>query len=254
MGGDLLPAAESLTRSTVEESAGEFLHFFESSLAAIREKDPQRYPQIFLIPGNDDPARGVEILQKKENTGLWKWIHGKKVFWNQFPIYGYACVPPTPYLLKDWERYDVSRFVDPGSIAPEEGWHSASYDANELSRVTIQQELEALTGSDDLTRAVCLFHAPPYQSRLDRAALDGQTIDHVPLDVHVGSIAIQRFIAQRQPMLTLHGHVHESSRLTGEWKETFGRTVALSAAFDGRELALIRFELEAPGQATRELI
>lgn len=254
MGGDLLPAAESMTGLTVEESATEFLRFFETSLEAIRKKNPGQYPQIFLIPGNDDPARGVELLKKREDTGLWKWMHGKKVIWDRYPIYGYACVPPTPFLLKDWERYDVSRYIDPGSTDPIEGWHSVPFDAEILSRVTIQQELEALTDEDDLARAVCLFHAPPYQSKLDRADLDGKSIEYAPLDVHVGSIAIQRFIAQRQPMLTLHGHVHESSRLTGAWKEIIGRTVALSAAHDGRELALIRFELEAPGKATRELI
>ena len=33
-------------------------------------------------------------------------------------------------------------------------------------------------------------------------------IDYAPLDVHVGSIAVRRFIESRAPYLTLHGHVH----------------------------------------------
>ena len=68
---------------------------------------------------------------------------------------------------------------------------------------------------------------PPCDTLLDRAALDEKMIDYVPPDVHVGSIAIQRFIEERQPGLTLHGHVHESARLTGQWQQRFGRTVAL---------------------------
>jgi hypothetical protein len=52
----------------------------------------------------------------------------------------------------------------------------------------------------------------------------------------------------------LHGHVHESARLTGEWRDQLGRTHCLSAAHDGGELALVRFDLESPGQATRALI
>jgi len=32
-------------------------------------------------------------------------------------------VPPTPFLLKDWEKYDVSAYVDPGCVSPEEGYH-----------------------------------------------------------------------------------------------------------------------------------
>jgi Icc-related predicted phosphoesterase len=79
-------------------------------------------------------------------------------------------------------------------------------------------------------------------------------VDHAPLDVHVGSIAVRRFIEERQPLLALHGHVHESSRLTGSWKDRIGRTVCLSAAHDGPELAVVRFDPTRPEAATRELV
>jgi hypothetical protein len=36
--------------------------------------------------------------------------------------------------------------------------------------------------------------------------------------------------------------------------ERIGRTVCLSAAHDGPELALVRFDLDAPSQARRELL
>jgi len=83
--------------------------------------------------------------------------------------------------------------------------------------------------------------------------LDGKRVEHVPLDVHVGSIAIQRFIAGRQPLVTLHGHVHDSARLTGSWRDTIGRTHLFSAAHDGPELALVRFDPDVPENATRDL-
>jgi Icc-related predicted phosphoesterase len=105
-----------------------------------------------------------------------------------------------------------------------------------------------------MKNAVMLFHTPPHKTHLDRAALDGKKIDHVPLDVHVGSIAVRRFIESRQPLITLHGHIHESARLTGFWKDTIGRTRMFSAAHDGPELALVRFSLEHPEDATRQLI
>ena len=105
-----------------------------------------------------------------------------------------------------------------------------------------------------MERVILLVHAPPYQTKLDRAALDGRSVDHAPLDVHVGSIAVRRFIEARQPLLTLHGHVHESARLTGSWRERIGRTHALSAAHDGPELALVRFDPNDPAGATRELL
>jgi Icc-related predicted phosphoesterase len=79
-------------------------------------------------------------------------------------------------------------------------------------------------------------------------------VDHVPLDVHVGSIAIERFLTSRQPLVSLHGHVHESARLTGCWRDKIGRCHAFTAAHDGPELALVRFDLENLERATRELL
>jgi len=103
-------------------------------------------------------------------------------------------------------------------------------------------------------KTIFLFHSPPYKSNLDRADLDDKMVDHAPIDVHVGSIAIQRFIKKKQPLLTLHGHVHESTRITGYWKERFGKTHSFNAAHDGSELALVRFRTDDLGNATRVLI
>ena len=79
-------------------------------------------------------------------------------------------------------------------------------------------------------------------------------VDHVPLDVHIGSIAIQRFIQEKKPHLTLHGHVHESRSLTGSWRETFGPTTSFNAANDTAALALIRFDPANLANASLELI
>jgi Icc-related predicted phosphoesterase len=79
-------------------------------------------------------------------------------------------------------------------------------------------------------------------------------MEHAPLDPHVGSIALRRLIEARQPLVTLHGHIHESARLTGAWRDRIGRTICLSAAHDGPELALVRFDPGAPEHATRELV
>jgi Icc-related predicted phosphoesterase len=157
-------------------------------------------------------------------------------------------------MLKDWEKYDVSRYVDPGCLSPEKGVRSIPVSAREIRLATIKQDLEQLTSEEDLSEAVFLFHSPPHRTLLDRAALDGKMVDHVPLDVHVGSIAIRRFIEARQPLITLHGHVHESARLTGHWRQILGTTLALSAANDGPELALVRFDPDEPGSATRDLL
>jgi len=107
---------------------------------------------------------------------------------------------------------------------------------------------------DDLSKAICLFHAPPYKTHLDRADLDGRIIDHVQVDVHVGSIAIKNFIEKQQPKITLHGHIHESSRITGHWQQKINETYSYSAAWDGTELALVKFDSEFPEKAERVLL
>jgi Icc-related predicted phosphoesterase len=211
-------------------------------------------PQVFLVLGNDDPRCELGAVEAGEALGLWRHAHARKLPFGEYVVYGYACVPPTPFRLKDWERYDVSRHVDPGCVSPEDGVRTVPVPANEVRFGTIERDLQMQVGEDPLDRAIFLFHSPPYRTELDRAALDGQRIDGVPLDVHVGSIAIARFIELRQPLLTLHGHVHESARLTGRWHILMGRTHAFTAAHDGPELALVRFDAADPATASRELL
>ncbi|NQS91304.1 MAG: hypothetical protein HQ574_02760, partial [Chloroflexi bacterium] len=143
---------------------------------------------------------------------------------------------------------------DPGCIPPEEGWHSIKEPLNIIQHATIQNDLNKLTGEKDLSHSIFLFHTPPYQTNLDRAALDGKMIDYVPLDVHVGSIAVKNFILDRQPLITLHGHVHESASLTGQWQEKLGNTYAFSAAYHEPELVLVRFRPDQAQNATREIL
>jgi len=181
-------------------------------------------------------------------------VHGKSADWGDFEVRGYNCIPPSPFLLKDWERYDVSRYVDPGCIPPEQGRRTDGLDAREIRWRTIAAELADLVGESDQSRTIWLFHAPPHGTPLDRADLEGRTVDHVPLDPQVGSIAVRRFIEERQPRLTLHGHIHETVRMSGSWRVRLGRTFSFAGAHDGPELPLVRFDPSAPADATRELI
>ena len=70
----------------------------------------------------------------------------------------------------------------------------------------------------------------------------------------MGSIAIKNFIEEKQPLLTLHGHIHESARITGNWKDKIGKTICFGAAHDGPELAIVQFDLDDLTKAGRILI
>ncbi len=254
-GGDLLPSGLLLLNQPVDEEYDDFISdFFVPELKKLKNALGTSYPRLFVIMGNDDFRSEEENLINKSDAGIFEYIHNRRVEFHNYSIYGYSHVPPTPFHFKDWERYDVSRYVDPGCTSPEDGARSQPISKSKVRYTTIMDDIDKLTGEDDLSQSIFLFHTPPYQTNLDRAALDGKIVDHVPMDVNVGSIAVARFIESRQPLVTLHGHIHESARLTGNWRDTIGRTHIFSAAHDDPRLALIRFALEDLSAASRELI
>jgi Icc-related predicted phosphoesterase len=254
LGGDLLPHA----LATLRGSGGAPPDFIDDYLAVrflrLRDTLGTDAPLVFVILGNDDARSEETTMLAAAARGAWEYVHERTVDFGAWRVCGYACVPPTPFRLKDWERYDVSRFTDPGCLPPEDGIRTVPVPEHEIIHGTIAGDLARCTDDIDMERAIILFHTPPYDTRLDRAALDGRMIDHVPLDPHIGSIAVRRFVEARQPLLTLHGHVHESTRLTGEWRQPLDRTWMFQGAHDGPELALVRFDPERIGDATRELL
>jgi Icc-related predicted phosphoesterase len=254
LGGDILPSG-LVSGHAIDPAHYDFVGgFLSPGFDGLRDRLGAAYPRVFLILGNDDPRLEEAGVIEAGADGLWEYLHDRSAACDGVRVYGYSCIPPTPFLLKDWERYDVSRYVDPGCSSPEEGWRSVPVAVEEAKYRTIKDDLQRLSGDGPLDDTVWLFHAPPHRTSLDRAALDGLMVDHVPRDVHVGSIAIRRFIEDRQPRITLHGHIHESARLTGQWQQRLGRTFLFSAAHDGPELALVRFDPHDPTTATRELI
>jgi Icc-related predicted phosphoesterase len=254
IGGDIMPSALIMKQS----AANTYNDFIDGLLVPgflkIKDLLGNLYPRIFLILGNDDGKFAEPKIMEWENRGIWEYINYKKAVFGKYTVYGYSYVPPTPFRLKDWEKYDVSRYVDPGCIPPEDGFLTVPADENELKYGTIKNDLVSLANNDAVSSSIFLFHSPPYKTKLDEAPLKGKTIDNVPLDVNVGSIAIKQFIEKKQPLVTLHGHIHESSTITGSWKDKIGKTICLSAAYEGKELALVRFNPEEPEKAERELV
>lgn len=254
LGGDLLPGGFALA-DTVRDYEGSFFEgYLAPRMRALRSELGKNYPRVFLILGNDDGRFEESDVAAGDAEGLWDYIHMRRVEFSGRDIYGYNYIPPSPFQLKDWERYDVSRYVDPGCVSPEVGRRSVGVPDNQSRYRTIAGDLDDLVAGRDLARAIMLFHTPPYQTMLDRADLDERQIDHVPVDVHVGSIAVRRLIERKRPLLTLHGHVHESTRLTGAWRDRIGTSWCLNAAHDGPELALISFDLNDLDSARRELV
>ena len=99
----------------------------------------------------------------------------------------------------------------------------------ELTEDQLASLLAAMTGEVERPESlVAVIHPPPYNSELDSApALDEDL--QMKLDAGgvrmapVGSTAVLSFIEQVQPMLGLHGHVHESRGVA-----KIGRTMCIN--------------------------
>ncbi|KQC08698.1 MAG: hypothetical protein APR54_04320 [Candidatus Cloacimonas sp. SDB] len=249
--GDLLGSSSYSSANSLPGVNDILYDYIVVQLQKIKLELAENYPKIFVILGNDDSKLHEAAMLDISTTGLFTYLNQQIVKFGNYKVAGYPYVPPTPFLNKDWEKYDVSRYVDVGCVPPENGFRSIPISQRELGYYTIKKDLELLFSAEEMDNMICLFHAPPYQTNLDLADLEGKYIDYVPLDVHIGSIAIKDFIIARSPYLTLHGHAHESTRLTGIWKEKINNTVSLQGASDNESCFLIEFDLENPISAVK---
>ena len=70
---------------------------------------------------------------------------------------------------------------------------------------------ELIAGVEDKPSAIFNLHVPPYGYALDLAPeLTKDLIQSADNRVHVGSRAVAKMVEKYQPLLGLHGHIHES--------------------------------------------
>ena len=91
----------------------------------------------------------------------------------------------------------------------------------------LAQKIDAVAGLvPDMEHAIFNFHAPPYGTGLDEApALDAnlRPMHGGAVMKPVGSTAVRDAIKRYQPMLSVHGHIHESRGV-----KKMGRTLAIN--------------------------
>jgi Icc-related predicted phosphoesterase len=222
IGGDLLPSGQPL--ATVINIQKRFIvDHLRPLFGEFRNADPGK--TIYLMMGNDDCAVNMNMLEEMESDGLIKLLHLRTHLLSEsLSIAGYSCVPPTFFLIKDWERFDAEH-----SAVPARSYQACSstthgiepIDAREwfLSHNTIGEDLEALASLSDPASTVYVIHAPPYATKLD-VLHNGR---------HAGSRSVRDFIEKYAPPLTLHGHIHESRLMTKETMDRIGGTICINA-------------------------
>lgn len=225
VGGDLLPHAIRRD-SALETQRG----FVEGQLASLLRAFRALCPDIavYLLPGNDDWAAAYAAVEALEAEGLAYPLHGR-VYQLDADLWlaGYACVPPTPFSIKDFERHDDAiappfsfdhAYTSRGGIV--EPIERAEFDA----QPSIAAELAELARRSDPRRTIYVCHSPPA----------GMPLDLMPNGRHVGSRALRSFIERHQPLLTLHGHIHEAPSLSGQFAARIGATWCINPGSDQR--------------------
>ncbi len=237
IGGDLFPGRGTLAGILKAQKT-----FLAERLRPLFERFRNENPEktIYLMMGNDDFAANMGWLEEMAREGLLKLLHlrAHSLSGSLF-IAGYSCVPPTPFLIKDWERLDAERATVPDRsyqvcTSSETGGIEVT-DARDwfLSHNTIEEELEMLAQMSNPAQTIYVTHAPPYATKLD-VLYSGR---------HIGSRAVRKFVEQHEPPLTLHGHIHESYRMTEEIRDRIGGALCINPGQDEQVLHAVSIDI-----------
>jgi len=148
--------------------------------------------RCFVCPGNDDMFEIDDIIKQSKHVTL---AEGKVIELDEYhEMINVGWTTPTP-------------------------WNTPREESEDQLRQRIQVMIDRLK---DVKNSVFNLHNPPYGSGLDEApeltkdmrpAYAGRSL------VPVGSHAVLELIEKYQPLLTLHGHIHEGKG-TRKYKRT----------------------------------
>jgi uncharacterized protein len=148
-----------------------------------------------LNGGNDDIWEIDDII---EQSPCVSFAEGKMLELDGFHLVSMGWTNPTP-----WDTF------------------------REAPEPELATKIEAVVSQvPDMERAIFNFHAPPYGTGLDEApALDAELrpMHGGAVMKPVGSTAVRDAIQKHQPMLSVHGHIHESRGV-----KKMGRTLAIN--------------------------
>jgi Icc-related predicted phosphoesterase len=180
----------SLLRRTMREEMARWVGLAEEKLRGTDVR-------CFVMPGNDDDFEIDEVLEDSETIVN---PDGRIVRVDGYQMLSSAWANRTP-------------------------WSSP----RELPEEELERKLEEIAAElEPGVPTIFNLHCPPFRSTLDQAPeltedLTVMSAGGEPRLVPVGSTAVRALIERHQPLLGLHGHIHESRGVT-----TIGRTLCLN--------------------------
>ena len=138
--------------------------------------------RIFVCPGNDDEMEVDDVIRRSDFVELGE---GRMIEIGDFTMISTGWSNPTP-----WKTH------------------------REESEEQLTERIEAMAKQvPDVSKAIFNLHCPPFKSGLDEApAIDADMkLMHGGRALRpVGSTAVRASIERHQPLISLHGHIHES--------------------------------------------
>ncbi|MFZ5854162.1 MAG: metallophosphoesterase family protein [Chloroflexota bacterium] len=153
--------------------------------------------RALIMPGNDDGWYVDDVLSESAQVVN---SDGRVIDLGEYQVLGFGPSNRTP-------------------------WHTH----RELDEPEIAARLETLQRQVDPAKPlVVATHVPPWGTGIDVAPKLREDLSVViqggePVMVPVGSTAVREFVERTQPILSLHGHIHESRGAT-----RLGRTLAIN--------------------------
>jgi uncharacterized protein len=225
------------------------VEFLLNRLSPLLGEWKQAHPPLrtFAIPGNDDCQTILPALEELEMNDLIENLHLDTRALNGYTLVGLSYVPPTPFQLKDFERWDDAPEPDSYSYRCVMGTPRGLVVIEDIhshldSLPTIEQELRRLLVADP-AHTVSVIHAPPFNTHCD-VLFDGR---------HIGSKAVRSWIEKNQPGFSLHGHIHESPKLSGTFFDRIGATTVINPGCDHAKPHLVFIDLDNPGEIEHSL-
>jgi Icc-related predicted phosphoesterase len=124
----------------------------------------------------------------------------------------------------------------------------------ECSEEELTVKLEKLASQvQNVDRSVFCLHCPPFESQIDQAPLLDKDFRPVyeggrPVVIPVGSKAVRAIIEKYQPLLGMHGHIHECRGFMN-----IGRTKCMNPGSEYTEGILSAYLIELDGPEIRKL-
>jgi Icc-related predicted phosphoesterase len=160
-------------------------------IAFARERLDGTDVRVFLTGGNDDAPAVLEVLEGEHDDRI---------------------VPSEGVVV----RLDDDHTMITVGLSTPTPWDTP----REASEPEIERAIEdALAGVPDTSRCVFNLHCPPKDTILDRCLKLEVVPGQLPRPIREGgrfvttgggSVAVREAIARHQPLVALHGHIHES--------------------------------------------